>query len=227
MLGPSQFERGRDHGFVCPPAHARETPATTPGLDTRTAGTPQNFTSDRARLLTAINRPFALALPEPTSVLADRRNQNGVMLNDPEGCESGACLCGLCVLETIARVADGARDVGGRRKSVLFIGSSVRSSESCRGRGVGSRVQRLAVCAARNRLETLARELAELPGIPDRQDAAQPWRGKPAPRFVARVVITLNAGHYLGNGGRPQPCDCAVRRLRSGYNLRLRSEAAN
>src|SRR4051812_18462069 len=97
------------------------------------AGIPQNFTSDRARLLAAINRPFALALTEPCGILKDPRNQNCKMLKDPEGYESGGCLCGVCVLDAIARVADAVRDVPGRRKSVLFIGSYFRSSESLDG----------------------------------------------------------------------------------------------
>jgi len=97
------------------------------------AGTPQNFTSDRARLLAAINRPFAAALTEPCGILADPRNHNCGMLKDPEEYESGGCLCGLCVLEAIARVADTVRDVPGRRKSVLFIGSYFRSSEPMDG----------------------------------------------------------------------------------------------
>ena len=97
------------------------------------AGTPQNFTSDRARLLAAINRPFALALVEPCSIQKDPRNDNCEMLKDPEAYESGDCLCRVCVLEAIGRVADAVRDVPGRRKSVLFIGSYFRSSESLDG----------------------------------------------------------------------------------------------
>jgi hypothetical protein len=65
--------------------------------------------------------------------MGDPRNHNGVMLNDPEGYESGGCLCGLCVLDMIAGVADEVRDVQGRRKSVLFIGSYFRSSEKMDG----------------------------------------------------------------------------------------------
>jgi len=97
------------------------------------AGIPQNFTSDRARLLAAIDRPFAFALVEPCGILSDPRNHNCVMLKDPEGYESGGCLCGLCVLDAIGRVADAVRDVPGRRKSVLFIGSYFRASESLDG----------------------------------------------------------------------------------------------
>jgi VWFA-related protein len=97
------------------------------------AGIPQNFTANRALLRAAIARPFAAALVEACGILSDPRNHNCVMLKDPEGYENGACLCGLCVFEAIGRVADAVRDVPGRRKSVLFIGSYFRSSEALQG----------------------------------------------------------------------------------------------
>jgi VWFA-related protein len=98
------------------------------------SGTPQNFTADRARLLAAINRPFAMALHNPPIGPAhDPRNGNEVMLDDPEGYESGDCLCRVCVPETIARIADAVRDVQGRRKSLLFIGTYFRSYEALQG----------------------------------------------------------------------------------------------
>ena len=97
-------------------------------------GTPQNFTADRARLLAAINRPFAVALHNPpVGPGHDPRNRNEVMIDDPEGYESGDCLCRTCVPESIARVADAVRDVRGRRKSLLFIGTYFRSAESLQG----------------------------------------------------------------------------------------------
>jgi VWFA-related protein len=97
------------------------------------AGTPQNFTADRARLLAAINRPFAPALENGGGITGDRRNKNGVMLDDPEGYESGDCYCRMCVAEAIARVGDAVRDVQGRRKTLLFIGTYFRSYESLQG----------------------------------------------------------------------------------------------
>jgi VWFA-related protein len=97
-------------------------------------GTPQNFTADRARLLAAINRPFAMALHNPpVGPAKDPRNGNEVMIDDPEGYESGDCLCRVCVPETIARVADAVRDVQGRRKTLLFIGTYFRSYEALQG----------------------------------------------------------------------------------------------
>jgi VWFA-related protein len=98
-------------------------------------GTPQNFTADRARLLSAINRPFAVAMQNPPrgSPGHDPRNHNDLMIDDPEGYESGDCYCRLCVPEAIARVADAVRDVRGRRKSLLFIGTYVRLYEGLQG----------------------------------------------------------------------------------------------
>ena len=37
----------------------------------------------------------------------------------------GRCLCGLCVLETITRVADAVQDTPRRRKMLFFIGSDM------------------------------------------------------------------------------------------------------
>ena len=98
------------------------------------AGVPQNFTADRARLLAVINRPWGLALINPpVGPTHDPRNGNFVMIDDPEGYESGDCICRVCVPETIARIADSVREVRGRRKTLLFIGTYFRSSESLQG----------------------------------------------------------------------------------------------
>jgi VWFA-related protein len=99
------------------------------------AGTPQNFTADRSRLLAAINRPFAAAIQNPPkgSPFHDPRNDNDVMLDDPEGYEAGDCYCRMCVPDTIGRIADTVREVRGRRKVLLFIGTYVRLYESLQG----------------------------------------------------------------------------------------------
>jgi VWFA-related protein len=99
------------------------------------AGTPQNFTADRGRLLAAINQPFAVAAHNPPkgNPFHDPRNKNEVMIDDPEGYESGDCYCRICVPEAIARVSDAVRDVRGRRKTLLFIGTYVRLFESLQG----------------------------------------------------------------------------------------------
>jgi hypothetical protein len=55
------------------------------------------------------------------------------MIDDPEGYESGDCHCRVCVPETIGRIADAVRDVQGRRKTLLFIGTYFRMHESLNG----------------------------------------------------------------------------------------------
>ena len=82
-------------------------------------GAVQNLTSDRTRLLKAINTgdPSTGLTPEQEAIVGK------FVSLDPRG--DGRCLCGLCVLETIERVADAARHAPRRRKALLFIGSSI------------------------------------------------------------------------------------------------------
>jgi VWFA-related protein len=88
-----------------------------------TAGTPQGFTADHARLRGAINQPFAVALTDPHP---DRSKR----IIDPEGYESGECYCGLCTLEALTQVGRTLRTVSERPKVVLFIGTYVRIFEA-------------------------------------------------------------------------------------------------
>jgi hypothetical protein len=81
-------------------------------------GVPQNFTADRARLLAAINQPFAVAMHNPPkgSPFHDPRNSNEVMIDDPEGYEAGDCYCRLCVPEAPALPTPSAMCAGGGRR---------------------------------------------------------------------------------------------------------------
>jgi VWFA-related protein len=76
----------------------------------------QNLTSDRARLLRAINSadPATSWSPEAEIIMGK---------NDP--LSDGRCLCGLCVLETITRVADAVQNMPRRTKLLFFIGSDM------------------------------------------------------------------------------------------------------
>jgi VWFA-related protein len=91
-------------------------------LISTSGGVPQNFTSDRGRLLRAINQRDWSSGPsgEVQQIEAGiHQGFEGVFtpLTD------GRCLCGLCVPETITRVADALQDVPRRRKSLIFVGS--------------------------------------------------------------------------------------------------------
>ncbi|MEO8075072.1 MAG: VWA domain-containing protein, partial [Acidobacteriota bacterium] len=87
-------------------------------------GAVQNLTADRTRLLRTL---------EESDLSTD-------ISNDAKGIEAGIfgltgrtwntmndgrCLCGICVLDTIARVADAVQGTPGRRKVLFFIGSSL------------------------------------------------------------------------------------------------------
>jgi len=85
-------------------------------------GAVQNLTSDHSRLLRAIS-----ASDLSTDISDEAKEIEASVfglttwstLNDPR------CQCGLCVLETITRVADALQNTRGRRKVMLFIGSDL------------------------------------------------------------------------------------------------------
>jgi len=79
---------------------------------------PQNLTADRARLLKAINQPRDWST-------GPSKEQKDVMTIPDDPLSDGRCLCGLCVLETLTRISNAVQNATGRRKVVLFIGSSV------------------------------------------------------------------------------------------------------
>jgi VWFA-related protein len=79
---------------------------------------PQNLTADRARLIHAINAPRDWS----TGISKDQKE---VLPIPDDPLSDGRCLCGLCVLETLTRIADSVQNTPGRRKVLLFIGSSV------------------------------------------------------------------------------------------------------
>ena len=87
-------------------------------------GAVQNLTSDRSRLLRTLEESdlstdISEEAKEIEAAIFALTARNWSTLND------GRCLCGLCVLETIARVADAVQSAPGRRKVLFFIGSDL------------------------------------------------------------------------------------------------------
>jgi VWFA-related protein len=85
-------------------------------------GVPQNFTADRSLLLRAITqRDWSTGISE------EAREIEAVIFKATPGLftnlTDGRCLCGLCVPESVTRVAEALQNVPRRRKSLLFIGS--------------------------------------------------------------------------------------------------------
>jgi VWFA-related protein len=92
-------------------------------------GVPQTFTSDRTRLAKAIDqRDWS------TDTSQDAKEMLAELSPDlaSDALSDGRCLCGLCVLDTITRLADAVRDATGRRKTLFFIGSSLTVQASLR-----------------------------------------------------------------------------------------------
>jgi VWFA-related protein len=87
-------------------------------------GAVQNLTSDRARLLRAIGESdlssdISADAKEIESAVFQLTGRSWSTLND------GRCQCGLCVLDTIGRVANAVQGTSRRRKLLLFIGSDL------------------------------------------------------------------------------------------------------
>jgi len=83
-------------------------------------GVPQNLTSDRARLhktIAASDWSQGLSQAQLDDPVVAQLNMGDVLADT-------RCMCGLCVLDTIARIANQVRDVP-RRKVLLFIGSNL------------------------------------------------------------------------------------------------------
>ena len=87
-------------------------------------GATQNLTSDRARLLRTLDESdlstdISDEAKEIEAAVFALTGRSWSTLND------GRCLCGICVLDTIARVADAVQGTPGRRKVMFFIGSAL------------------------------------------------------------------------------------------------------
>ncbi len=84
-------------------------------------GVPQNFTTDRSRLIRAINqRDWSSGMGIEAQEIDEATHFPGLFTKFTDG----RCLCGLCVHDTITTVATALEDLPRRRKSILFVGSS-------------------------------------------------------------------------------------------------------
>jgi VWFA-related protein len=92
--------------------------------------TAQNFTTDRRRLLAAIDRSaifpgrtiLARGDDSPMPAITPAQAQ---MLNDPLGITRGSCSCGVCSIEALGRVAEELRSLPQQHKIVLYISAGV------------------------------------------------------------------------------------------------------
>lgn len=96
-------------------------------------GSFQGFTSDRDKLIAAIDATGAAGELSPAAnelwsgLLDNLANQAFRGTSGLGALDFGTdCMCGACVLQGISRIADAVRDAGGRRrKTLLFIGRNL------------------------------------------------------------------------------------------------------
>jgi VWFA-related protein len=90
----------------------------------------QSFTTDRRRLLTAIDTsvifPGATASTrgDDSSMPAITGSQRALMA-DSQGVIRGSCSCGVCSIEALGRVAESLRSLPQQRKIVIYISAGV------------------------------------------------------------------------------------------------------
>lgn len=99
-------------------------------LVSTSGGVPQNLTSDPTRLIAAIEQRDWSTGPS--------REQDAILASQPligpdDPLSDGRCLCGLCVLQTVTRVANAVQHAPRRHKTLLFIGSSLIAQSAPRG----------------------------------------------------------------------------------------------
>jgi len=112
---------------------------------------PENLTTDRSRLLHAINQDRDWSTGH-SKELKDVMT----IADDPLRLGDGRCLCGLCVLETLTNIADAVQNAPRRRKVLLFIGSSVIVQAPLRAASADVGCDKLVTDARRRLFDSLA-----------------------------------------------------------------------
>ena len=96
-------------------------------------GKSQNFTRDRRLLTDAVESAFTGLVSPPTMA------SGGLIAAGPDLLSTGDCVCGLCTLEGLERIAQALRTVRHYQKMILFIASNIviadmGINDQCRGR---------------------------------------------------------------------------------------------
>jgi VWFA-related protein len=86
-------------------------------------GGQQDFTADKSRLHGLLKQPF-MGLVNPPGM-----GPGGLTRPSPDNVLDPACLCGLCALESLERIASAMLEDRGRQKTVLFIGANLPVQE--------------------------------------------------------------------------------------------------
>ncbi len=175
-------ERHRDAVRIAEAAVDQLRPGDLAAVAYSTFGIPQNFTSDRARLLAAIRQPLA-SLPA----------------GDPGN--PGECYCGACSLETVSGIAEALLPVRQRRKMLFLIGGNIaiQSTGPCGGRISDARDRAIRALQAAN-VTVYAFDPTGLQTLLPNASAARPSQPRPQmAELVRRGNLEILPDH---TGGR-------------------------
>jgi VWFA-related protein len=154
-------------------------------------GAAQNLTSDRTRLLRAINRLEGSTGTAPEEREIGESLAGSIDMQWPfTALNDGRCLCGVCVLDTITRLATAVREIPRRRKILLFIGSdlTLQSPEiACNVRLRDSR-ERMLQALDRASLTVHSLDPAGLGIVSPMAQASSTLRGVAVPQAYTRAV---------------------------------------
>jgi VWFA-related protein len=88
--------------------------------------TAETFTNDRQRLLAAIEN--SVLMPSQTTIQSRMGGRLGAAMAqvaDPQGRMRGSCVCGLCSIQAIAKVAESLRSLPHQRKVIAYVSGGV------------------------------------------------------------------------------------------------------
>jgi VWFA-related protein len=165
-------------------------------------GAVQSLTADRTRLLRAIDAgdPSTGMTKEALEIM---NMPPAVPLNP---LSDGRCLCGVCVLDTLTRVADALQHAPLRRKVVLFIGSQIvwqTAQSTLTDIGCGNRLRdaRKAMFAAVDRAHVTVHSIdpVSLAVVGPQTRAAQAGMKPNQPRTLFMTMQQDETNEALGN----------------------------
>lgn len=90
----------------------------------RNDGDVHGFTADKTRLHKVVDSPFMGFMSPPVMT------SSGLIETPPDLLRDPSCGCGVCVLESLARIADALPASSRRQKIILFIGSFIAITDS-------------------------------------------------------------------------------------------------
>jgi len=194
-------------------------------ITTTGAGMKQNLTSDRARLLRAIDKSGIGANPSDEAEEIASGLAAGVGLPPLSGLQDGRCYCGLCVPETITNIATAMGELPRRRKVVLFIGRDfvIQSADSDCGHRLKEAREKMFAALDRSSVTIHSIDPSGLESLLASASMRAPMRGPQMGNLERQgnlnILPSRTGGRTYANGNAPEESVPAIFRESDGYYL--------